>query len=170
MANAAVLVFQRLDGPPRDWTPVASVSTSRTGRFHYTTARGPSRDVRFFFAGSPTIRSATRDVEVKVAAKTSFHVNRHAIRNGRAVRFYGRLAGGRIPPGGKLLELQVLLRDKWRTFTTLHTGHRGRWRYRYRFAATHGRVLYKFRARIPREATYPYASSASRRARVIVRG
>lgn len=170
MANAAILVQQRLQGTRRDWTPVASVTTSRHGRFRYTTERGPSRDIRFFFAGSPTIRSATRDVAVRVAASTTFHVNRHSVRNGRSVRFYGRVRGGRIPQGGKLLELQVLLRHKWRTFTTLHTDQHGRWRYRYRFAATHGRVLYKFRAHVPREATYPYASAASRRAKVIVRG
>ena len=46
----------------------------------------------------------------------------------------------------------------------------GRWSYRYRFTATRGTVRYRFRARVPREAGFPYTSGASRRVPVTVRG
>jgi hypothetical protein len=126
--------------------------------------------LRFSYAGTPTIRAADRNVIIGVAAVTSFHVSRATLRNGQAVKFSGKLRGGGVPPGGKLLELQVLLRGSWRTFATLHSDDRGAWRYAYRFASTSGKVVYQFRAQIPREATYPYASGSSRRARVTVRG
>jgi hypothetical protein len=46
----------------------------------------------------------------------------------------------------------------------------GRWSYRYRFGATRGVVRYRFRARIRREAAYPFELGYSRRVRVTVRG
>jgi nucleotide-binding universal stress UspA family protein len=57
-----------------------------------------------------------------------------------------------------------------RTFATPRTDRRGRWAYRYRFGATHGTVRYRFRARIRREAAYPYELGYSRRVTVTVRG
>ena len=47
---------------------------------------------------------------------------------------------------------------------------RGRWAYDYRFGATSGRITYRFRARIRREAAYPYELGHSRVVRVTVRG
>jgi hypothetical protein len=170
LADAQVLVLQRPDGPAAAWTPVASLRTSPKGVFTYMAPAGVSRALRFSYAGTPTIRSAEREVIIGVAAATSFRVNRPRLRNGQAVAFSGRLLGGGVPAGGKLVELQVLLRGSWRTFATLHSDDRGAWRYVYRFASTSGRVVYQFRAQIPREATYPYAMGSSRRARVTVRG
>jgi hypothetical protein len=170
LADAQVLVQQRSDGPAGAWTPVASLKTSPKGLFTYVAPPGVSRALQFSYSGTPTIRAADREVIIGVVATTSFHVNRHNLRNGQAVVFSGRLLGGGVPPGGKLLELQVLLRGSWRTFTTLHSDDRGGWRYVYRFASTSGKVVYQFRAQIPREATYPYAMGASRRAKVAVRG
>ena len=46
----------------------------------------------------------------------------------------------------------------------------GRWSYRYRFEAILGRVSFRFRARIRREATYPFDLGTSRQVRVSVRG
>jgi hypothetical protein len=170
LAGADVAVLQLSDGPPGDWTPVASLKTSPRGAFAYSAPPGVSRSIRFSYAGTPTIRAADREVVLAVMAATSFHVNRHRLRNGEAVTFSGRLRGASVPAGGKLLELQVSLRGRWRTFATLHTNERGGWRYVYRFASTTGRVVYRFRAQIPREATYPYAMGSSRRAQVTVRG
>lgn len=43
-------------------------------------------------------------------AKTSMRPNHHRRVNGESVRFHGRIKTGRIPPGGKLVELQVWIR------------------------------------------------------------
>jgi hypothetical protein len=170
LAGADVIVAERADSTGADWTPVASLKTSRKGGFSYSAPPGASRALRFSYAGTPTIRAAEREVFVGVVAATTFHVNRHRLRNGQAVAFSGRLRGGGVPVGGKLLELQVELRGRWRTFATVHSNDGGAWRYVYRFASTSGRVVYRFRAQIPREATYPYVGGASHRAEVTVRG
>lgn len=62
------------------------------------------------------------------------------------------------------------LRGQYRTFATTRSGRTGRWSYGYRFDGTRGRQVYRFRARVPREANYPYVTGVSRHLRVVVRG
>jgi len=90
--------------------------------------------------------------------------------NGETVRFSGGLTGRPIPAAGKLIEMQVFLRRRWRTFATTRTNAAGRWLYDYRFDGTRGRVTYRFRARVPREASYPYETGRTRSVKVVVRG
>src|SRR3954468_1757551 len=152
------------------WAPVATVRTSRKGRFYYRAPPGVTRAVRFEYAGTPMIRAVQVDVPIRVSAVTGIRVARRVVRNGHSAHFQGQLKGGFIPTAGKLLELQGLIRHRWQTFTTLRSDPAGHWRYDYRFTATRGRVTYSFRARIPGEATYPYVAGTSRRVKVVVRG
>jgi hypothetical protein len=65
----------------------------------------------------------------------------------------------------------VFTRRRWRTFAQPRAAaSTGRWRYDYRFEAVRGRATFKFRARIRREATYPFELGTSRRVRVQVVG
>ena len=74
------------------------------------------------------------------------------------------------PPGGKLVELQARLSDRWQTFRTSRTDAAGRWAIRYRFKRTRGVQRFRVRARLPREASYPFAAGGSRSLAVRVRG
>ena len=152
------------------WTPVAELRSDGSGRFSLVAPRGPSRSIRFAYGGTPLIKPATGEVRMLVPASSSIATDRRALRNGEAVTFRGRLAGGHVPQGGKLIDLQAYYRGGWRTFATPRTDARGRWSYRYRFGATRGTVRYRFRARIRREAAYPYELGYSRRVSVTVRG
>ena len=85
--------------------------------------------------------------------------------------FYGRVRGRRTLPAGKLVELQVYTRRRWRTFAQPRANPRsGNWTYRYRFEAIRGTVSFRFRARLRAEAGFPYDLGTSRRVRVTVRG
>ena len=89
--------------------------------------------------------------------------SRHRVVNGEDVTFRGRLRGRPLPTPGKLIELQAYARGRWLTFGTTRANPRtGRWSYPYRFSATRGNVRYRFRARVPKEASYPYETGASR--------
>jgi hypothetical protein len=170
LAGASVVVLQRPRKDGASFTAVATLTTSLTGRFSYLAPQGTSRTLRFRYAGSPTIRPATHDLALPVAASTTFGVSEHFALNGESVTFSGRLRGGPVPAAGKIVELQVRVRSRWRTFATSRTDGQGRWNYRYRFDGTHGRQVYTFRARVPREAEYPYEVGHSRRLRVTVVG
>jgi hypothetical protein len=168
--DAEVLVFSQARRAGAPMQLVATLKTSRRGGFAYRAAKGVSRTIRFRYGGTGTIRSATRDIALLVRARTTIRPSRRSFLNGETMRLRGRLRGRAIPAEGKLVELQVLLRGRWRTFATTRAGRDRRWYYDYRFDGTRGRQTYRFRARVPREATYPYETGGSRVVKVRVRG
>jgi hypothetical protein len=153
--------------PPR---LIATVKTSRTGRFSFLVRKGPSRVIRIRYGGSTQIRGITRLVMLNVQSRTTIRPDRQHAVNGEAVRFDGRIQTGRIPAQGKLVEMQVWVRGMWRTFATTRAGRRGSWSYEYRFDGTRGHQTYRFRATVPPETGYPFAEGRSRVVRVRVVG
>jgi hypothetical protein len=170
IADADVLAFQAPRTNGASFTLVATLKTSSAGRFTYIAPKGTSRTLRFRYRGTATVRPATGDAVLLVAASTTFRTGRHFALNGESVTFSGRLRGGSVPPGGKLIELQAHVRNHWRTFATTEADVRGYWQYPYRFDGTRGRQVYRFRARVPREATYPYEDGHSGQVKVTVVG
>ena len=63
-----------------------------------------------------------------------------------------------MPAGGKLIEMQVQLPGRWETFRTIVATTAGQWSVRYRFRRTSGVQHYRFRARLPAEAGYPFVA------------
>lgn len=149
---------------------LATVKTTRTGRFSFLVRRGPSRTIEIRYGGTAQIRAATRQLNLNVRAATSIRPNRRSVVNGEDVRFHGRIRTGRIPSKGKLVEMQVFVRGKWRTFVTTRAGRRGTWKYNYRFDGTRGSQRYRFRAKLPPEQGYPFAAGLSRVVGVQVHG
>jgi hypothetical protein len=169
IANAPVTVSGQLrTGGP--WKPIGRLECDRRGRFALRIPAGPSRSIHFAYGGTPLVKPAVGEVRMLVPANSSIAVAPRVVRNGDAVVFRGRLEGGYVPDGGKLIELQAFYRGRWRSFATPRTDARGRWAYRYRFGATRGVVHYRFRARIRREAAYPFELGYTRRVGVTVRG
>jgi hypothetical protein len=169
LAGAAINVFEqpRTGGGFRE---TASLRTNASGKFTHVLRAGPSRTVSVRYAGSALIKPAMENIAIRVPARTTIRANRRSLRNGQSVRLGGRLRGGPVPDGGKLIDLQAFYRGQWRTFATPRSDGRGRWSFRYRFEATRGTVRYRFRARIRREAAYPYELGYSRVIGVTVRG
>lgn len=166
-----VQVSEQLQVPGAAPRPIGTVTTSHTGRFSFKVAKGPSRIVSFRYAGTRTVRADVADVAVRVRASTSFTVSRRSVVNGQAVTFSGRLRGANVPAEGKLVALQARSRGRWRPFaTTRASPQNGRWTYAYRFDGTRGKVRYRFRARVLREATYPFTTGTSGTRRVLVQG
>jgi hypothetical protein len=170
LAGREIEVFELATIPGATWRRIATVATSRTGRFTFKALRGPSRILRFRYPGTETIRGRSAEVSLRVRAATSLRASRRNVVNGEEVTFRGRLKGQPIPPG-KLVELQAYSRRRWLTFATPRANRlSGLWSHRYRFAATRGNVRYRFRARVPRETGYPYETGTSATIRVSVRG
>jgi hypothetical protein len=171
LAGRNIDVLAQTQIPAAQWRPIATLRTSKTGRFVFRATRGPSRTLRFRFNGSDTIRGRTATVRLGVRAASSITVDRHRVVNGEGVTFRGRLRGRPLPASGKLIEVQARARGRWLTFgTTRAHAKTGSWSFPYRFAATRGAVRYRFRVRIPRESGYPYASGTSRSIAVNVKG
>jgi hypothetical protein len=149
---------------------VGLATTKRDGRFQYVLLANHNRDLLFRYGGSRRIGTANALVNLRVPATSSLRASRDTVRNGDSVMFSGQVVTRPGPAIGKLVEMQAYFRGRWRTFSTLRTNNTGRWRFRYRFGATLGRVSYRFRVRLPAEAGYPFISGRSADAKVLVLG
>ncbi|HEY8866463.1 MAG TPA: hypothetical protein VIM22_05975, partial [Solirubrobacteraceae bacterium] len=169
IGGALVDVAQRVR-PASEFARVGTLRSDAAGHFEYRVAAGPSRALRFTYNGDDTLLPTGADASVEVPAASGLTVSRRQSLNGGRVLFGGRLLGGPIPAGGRTIDLQAHYRGTWRTFATPRTRFDGRWRYPYRFGATSGRVVYRFRVKIQRELAYPYELGFSRSVSVTVIG
>ena len=111
----------------------------------------------------------TRSVSLRVPASSTIHasVTQRGAPSG-TIRFSGRLRmlGTKLPPGGKIVDLQASQGGRWTTVdTTRATGPNASWRAVARFRGNPGR--FPIRLRIRREALFPYELGYS--ASVVVR-
>jgi hypothetical protein len=168
-ARLRVLTLNDMAGAT--WVDKGEVRTRADGTFTYITPVGPSRRIRFAYRAHQEDRemAATTDVNLLVSAAATLIATPTRLRNGRAVRFAGRLRGLPYPRRGKLIDLQARVGSSWRTFASLRTRGDGRYAYRYRFSRTFRTQTYRFRARIRAESSYPYQLGSSNTVRVTVR-
>jgi 5-hydroxyisourate hydrolase-like protein (transthyretin family) len=168
LPNAEVQVLSRSASSPEQ--PVGVVRTDAQGNYAYITDAGSTRTLRFVYHGSPLTLPTASEVGLFVPAASTIRARPRRVRNGQAVHFVGRLRSLPPPAAGKLIELQVVLSGKWQTFRTILTDQQGGWRVPYRFRRTCGLTRYRFRARLPAEAGYPFETGLTRRIEVRVRG
>jgi hypothetical protein len=136
--------------------------TDGAGRVHVRLAAGPSRTLRFAFAGDALLLPAAGKTSIRTDARARLRARPRSARAGGIVRFAGRLLGGHVPRAGKLVELQARVRAGWRTFATVRSDRRGRVRHSHRFSAGSAGHTYRFRLRVRREAAYPFETGTSR--------
>jgi hypothetical protein len=90
-------------------------------------------------------------------------VNPARVKNRGRIVFRGRLIGG-PGKGGAQVTIEAVGRNVRQRVpvATLRTDKRGRFRFSYRFLRSFAPFTYRFRARLIRQASYPYASGSSR--------
>ena len=154
-------------------TRVRTVRTDSRGRWKERLPGGPSRKVSASYGGTRRyLPGATMAGALRVKTKASLHISHHRVREGHRVAFKGRVGhlAARIPPGGKLVELEVKDGKSWHTVRhPFYTRANGRYRLRYHFARFYvSDVHYRFRVRVIRERDWPYKAPVSSRVRKLV--
>lgn len=160
IADARLNIAWKISG--HGWVAHATIRSGGDGRFSYRLPPGPSRALRatyFAFSDSSAfVRSNV--VRAEVSAPVTIRADRRRVTGARVVRLSGRVGGGSIPRGGVLVTLEGYQRGwGWRTFRTVRTSSRGVWSSRYRFRLSGGR--FGFRAVVPRQGDFPYATGRS---------
>jgi hypothetical protein len=154
---------------------IRTVVTDSEGRWSSKLPTGPSRTVTVNYAGDQqyiAAEEAAGRLSVQTAAR--FRTSDSKIPEGRRVAFAGRIGrlGARIPPRGKLIQLQYHDPTSRRWFTVrnaFYTDSRGRYRLGYKFGSHYtADVKIKFRIRVLPEQQWPYRPANSRARRVIV--
>jgi hypothetical protein len=170
ITDAEITILARPAVAGADYVAEASVRTDEKGAFTYRARAGEGRTLDFHYRGDKTYKHADDQVILRVPASATIKASRNSIRNGGRVLFNGRLRGRPYPARGKVLDLQAFYRHKWRTFATPRASRRGQWKYRYRFQATRGVVIYKFRIRVRASSDYAYELGYSKVTKVRVFG
>jgi hypothetical protein len=152
---------------------VRSVETDSDGVWGERLSPGPSRWITARFDGTQRyLPVSIRAGRLRVRTKTTFHLSRRHVPEGRRVVFRGRVAhlAARIPAGGKLIELQVRDGARWDTVRqAFYTRGDGRYKLRYRFARFYtSDVSYRFRVKVLREQGWPYKAPVKSRSRKLV--
>jgi hypothetical protein len=173
VANAEVRVVEYFGSGALIDRRVRVVTTSPDGTWASSLPAGPSRAVTATYAGSRRYGAATSgDVAMNVLGRASFRTSRNAVPEGGRVLFRGRVdhLGARIPPGGKLVELQVReSASRWNTVReAFHTGPNGRYRLGYRFGRFYqSDAEFKFRVKVTREQGWAYKAPVRSKSRLV---
>ncbi|MGH9026469.1 MAG: hypothetical protein ACRDWD_10215, partial [Acidimicrobiia bacterium] len=172
LANAEVCVAARNEAKRASLRQLKSVTTNDKGRFSFRLPRGPSR--RVYLVSRTPAGSASASLRIRVKAPVRLRASRRHLRNGERIELSGTL-GKPVPRRGVLVELQSHRSTGWQTFGTTRSrrkgkGSRGKFRFPYTFTETSGVQRYQFRARVPRQSTYPYAPGGSKPVKVTVVG
>jgi hypothetical protein len=168
VANAVVEVLTQTRVRGARLTPRTTVRTDAGGAFRYVLPAGPSRMVRFGYRAriGDTAFSHTTDVDVRVKARISMRTSHSRLRNGRTLRYSGRVFGERR--ARPLVQIQVRNRGRWVNVCVVRARSNGAYSCRYRFRRTFRPTSYAFRALVRAQDGLPYetAASATRAVRV----
>ena len=151
---------------------VRDVVTNAQGRYSSGLPGGPSREVSVAYEGSRRYSAdSTAGLDYLVRADATLRTTKRRVRAGDAVSFLGRVKRyfAQIPPGGKLVEIQVQDGNDW---TTIHqaaaTDEKGKVSLRHRFRRFYTRrVTFTFRLKVTAEADWPYVGGATSHKRKI---
>jgi hypothetical protein len=153
---------------PRKGGWVQRTTAGAGGHYAARIPAGSSRTIHIEAAAPDNSSLACIDVKARTRAGVRMTATRR-VRPGGRVRFRGRLRGRPVPRRGKLVEIQAFDGGRWRTFATPRSHRDGRFRTSYRLRRTFGPRTFRFRARVRREAAYPYELGYSRAVKVRVR-
>lgn len=168
IADARILIYSHLPEGPEQLE--GTVTTGARGGFAYAVEARASHTFRFVYPGTATILPVEDTATLLVKASSTISVKPKDVLNGDSVTFSGRVRGRPLPEAGKLVELQWRTTDDWQTFRTTRSQPDGDWRIPYTFERTCGVQRFRFRLRLPVEATYPLGEGHSQELAVRVRG
>ena len=148
---------------------LGDAATDATGRFRFVLGPGASRTVRFGYRariGDIDYAQAT-EVQVRVVAKVTFRLSKKTLRNGKTLRYLGKIHGPRT--GHRFAEVQVKQGRKWIVVCSVRTDARGSFACAHRFTRTYRKTKYRFRARVRRQTGLPYEPAVSAVRSTVVR-
>jgi hypothetical protein len=166
VAGATICVYQTTDLPDASRELATSVTTQSNGHFATRLDAGPSRTIDLVYRYNA--RKLTDRVDLDSTVVPTLSIPKKRVVNGKSAVFVGDIPGPNAE--GRAVALQARVGRKWRTFKQLRTDSAGRFKGKYRFTQTFGRVGYVFRALVKSQSGYPYEPGASKKRKLVVSG
>jgi len=165
VAGAQLQIVQRLLLSGASLRVTGTVTTDAEGRVEVRLPRGPSRELRLGVPAGAGVGGlvCSPPVRLRVRAGIGFSVGPRPVNTNGRIVFSGRLRGGPGARGVQVAIYAVARRGRARVpVEIVRTGAKGRFAFRYRFQRSFAPFTYRFRARVRRQAAYPYAAAWSR--------
>jgi len=165
--GANVCLYEKADAPGEDRELSQIARTKNDGAFAVQVPAGPTRDLDLVYrSNNQVIRHNTLRLDSEVVP--TLKIRSKTLRNGESARFKGRIPGPH--QADRAVTLQARAGKKWRTFKQVRTDEKGKFKAKYPFRHTRGKVTYRFRALVKKQGGYPYAAGASKKRKVKVIG
>jgi hypothetical protein len=166
--GARVCVAATAEVPGARERVLAKPTTDRAGRFSVRVRPAPAMRLRIaYWPGAQGALERFDSVRFRARPRLSIRPQ-GTLHTGDRARF---VVGLPAPyEAGRLVRVEARSSGQWIPVTGGRTGAGGVFRGSYRFHATTGRRVYRFRAVVPRQDGYPYGAGVSAVRRVVVRG
>lgn len=148
---------------------LATVRTDARGRFSVERLPAGAYRVSASFApwaGSPP--TVTKQVRTRSTLRLTARIQPRRVLRGRTATLSGRLHGAGPATRGTLIQIEAIVRGRWRPVGTVRAGADGRWRWRYRFVRVTRPTRVSFRATVASAPAWPWGVRHSRRQHVRV--
>jgi hypothetical protein len=146
----------------------ATATTGADGAYALELPPGPSRDVFVHYAHGERVVARHGLSQRSIVRPTLVVRPNHGVRRGDRLRFSGRVPGPSC--AGRVVKVQARIgKRRWQVFRTDRADGDCAFTARYKLRATRRARRYRFRARVPGQAGYPYEPGHSKTARVKVR-
>lgn len=166
VVGGTICVYETIDLPDASRQLLSTATTQGNGHFATRLDPGPSRRLDFVYRYND--RTLGGRVQLDSRVVPTLQIPQKSLENGDAAVFRGGVPGPNAD--GRAVAMQARVGRKWRTFKQLRTDSDGRFRGKYRFTQTSGRVSYLFRALVKRQSGYPYEPGSSRKRKLVVHG
>jgi len=160
-ATICALVHTRLEGAPYELARTAV--TDQQGGFRIKLPAGPSRHVYLHRAFGDQVL-ARHGLSTAASVRPSFEIRPSKrsgpVSAGSRLHFRGRLPGPECENRDVKIQAKIGKR-RWQVFRSPTTDRSCRYRTRYKLGSTGRPTRYLFRARVRKQAGYPYAAGVS---------
>ena len=122
--GAMLCVSESTLGPGEGLADVGAVKTNREGRYRYTVAPGPNREIEIGYRYNR--HQLQRDVRYFARVAPSLKLSRERVRNGGRIQLFGSLPGPSSE--GRIVVLQARYpgkKQRWKTFQKARTDQLG---------------------------------------------
>ena len=169
VAGASIALTARQLGTTA-FRPAGVIVTAKDGTFTRKLAKGSGRQLALVYTaiGGDAVPAATTNATMRVRGKIVLQRVSRLAKRGGSIVFRGRLHGGGIPKGFRLL-LQAQNGRKWQLLAPVRVKSNGAFRFTYRCACQQPGARFRFRMMIPSATRLPYVATVSRAHAVRVR-
>lgn len=168
ISGATICVQKQTEGSTAPPVPTGTATTDAQGHFSYRIHPGANR--RLLIGYRHDSFQVAKSVDVYTHTRPTIHISPGKVRNGDSITISGKVPGGRRAAGRVVIvKAGSVGSKKMYPFGETTTNAKGEWHFKYKFAKTTRKTIYRMEAFVPKQDDFPWESGHSKAALVEVR-